>query len=293
MQAATGEWRPPAWLDQRAYPFDHHFFDAGPGRLHYVDEGEGRPVLFLHGNPTWSFLYRHLVDGLSDGYRCIAPDYLGFGLSEKPTGWSYRPSAHAVTIERLVADLDVEDVVLVVHDWGGPIGASFAAGHPEKVAGFVVMNSWTWPLDDWRPRAFSRALGGRVGRYLIRERNLFADRVMRAAFADDATLARVHDQYLRPLATPDDRQGSWVFPRELTGSRSWLETLWRERDRFAGKPALLAWGTRDIAFGTDDLRLWQALFPDADTLRFDVGHYVAEEVGPALAEPVWKFLDGL
>ncbi len=287
------EWRPPAWLDQGAYPFDHEFFDAGPGRMHYVDEGEGQPVLFLHGNPTWSFLYRHLIAGLSGDYRCVAPDYLGFGLSEKPRGWSYRPSAHAVTVERLAAALDLKDVVLVVHDWGGPIGASYAAGHPENVAGFVVQNSFAWPAEDLQARVFSRALGGHVGHYLVRQHNLFADRVMPALFADRSKLARVHDQYRRPLATPDDREASWVLPREVTGSRAWLETLWRQRTGFAGKPALIAWGTRDPAFGTAERRRWEALFPDADLIRFDVGHYVAEEVGPTLVDPVWKFLDGL
>ena len=291
--ALTEEWRPPGWLDREAYPFDHQFFDAGPGRMHYVDEGEGQPILFLHGNPTWSFLYRHLIAGLSGEYRCVAPDYLGFGLSEKPRGWSYRPSAHARTIERLVADLDLEDLVLVVHDWGGPIGASLAAGHPEKVRGFVVQNTFAWPLDSIRMRAFSRALGGRVAHPLVRRYNVFADHVMRVAFADRSKLAPVHDQYLRPLATPDDREGSWVFPRELTGSRRWLETLWQQRDRWAGKPALLAWGTQDFTFGDDALRRWQALFPDADTIRFEVGHYVAEEVGQRLVDPVWKFLNGL
>ncbi|NBC18401.1 MAG: alpha/beta fold hydrolase, partial [Bacteroidetes bacterium] len=90
--------------------------------MHYVDEGDGPPVLMLHGNPTWSFLYRHLVRGLSDRYRCVAPDYLGFGLSDKPPGWTYRPVDHARHIAHLIDTLALRDLTLVVQDWGGPIG---------------------------------------------------------------------------------------------------------------------------------------------------------------------------
>lgn len=189
--------------------------------------------------------------------------------------------------------LGLEGVVLVVHDWGGPIGVSYAVQHPENVAGFVVQNSFAWPAEGLRERAFSRALGSRVGRHLVRQHNLFAAEVMPRLFADPAKLEAVHDQYLGPLATPDDREASWVFPREITRSREWLASLWRQREAFAGTPGRICWGTRDPAFSTGDRRRWEALLPDADTLRFDVGHYVAEEVGPRLVDPVWNFLDGL
>ena len=261
--------------------------------MHYVDEGEGRPVLLLHGNPTWSFLYRKLIRRLSDDYRCVAPDYLGFGLSEKPRDWSYRPEDHAATVERLIGELDLSDPTLVVHDWGGPIGLSYALGRPENVDSLVVANSFAWPVEDRSTRLFGRVLGSRLGRFLIRRCNVFADDVMRIAVANERALTPVHDHYLGPMADPDDREGSRILARELRGSEAWLRGLWERRGAVAGKPALLCWGMRDPAFGVHDLRRWEALFPDARTVEFGgVGHFVPEEAGDAMAAEVEAFLAG-
>ena len=114
--------------------------------LHYIDEGRGDPVVMVHGTPTWSFLYRHVVKGLSKNYRCIAPDHIGFGLSDKPQGWSYTIEAQAKNLQVLLDSLDLEDITLVVHDFGGPIGLSYAIENPEKVSRLVIMNTWLWSL---------------------------------------------------------------------------------------------------------------------------------------------------
>ena len=136
----TNEEEYPAWLNRARYPFNSYRLDLPDGRVHYVDEGEGRPVILLHGNPTWSFLYRHLIAGLSNEYRCTAPDLLGFDLSEKPVDFSYRPVAHARVVERLIEALDLSGTVVVGHDWGGPLGLDYATRHPDTVAGLVAMN---------------------------------------------------------------------------------------------------------------------------------------------------------
>lgn len=284
----------PDWLDREAYPFDSHYHDHPEGRVHYVDEGEGRPVVTLHGNPTWSFLYRELVRGLRDDYRAVAPDYLGFGLSEKPPGFSYRPPDHAAVVADLIDHLGLEDVTLVVHDWGGPIGLHYAAEHPENVRALVVTNTFMWPIEDAAGRAFAALLGGPLGRVLCERYNAFARYVMKLGVADRSRLPpAVHDQYLRPLATAEERTGTWVFPRELVGSRDWLADLWGRRSRVADLPALLVWGMRDVAFDRDDLRRWQALFPDARTVELgDASHYLHEEKGAETVEPIREFLAG-
>ena len=289
-EATTGAGGTPAWLDRGEYPFESHYTELGPGRLHYVDEGEGHPILMLHGNPTWSFLYRHLISGLSGEYRCIAPDYFGFGLSDKPRGWSYRPADHAAVVAEFVDELGLGDFTLVVHDWGGPIGLSYALDRPENVDSLVIQNTFMWPAERRSMRLLGLFLGSPIGRFLIREHNLFADEIMRIGFSNGRVLAPVHDQYLAPLATPDDRTASWVFPRELRGSREWLADLWERRAAIAGKPALVCWGTADAAFGVGDLRRWEALFPAARTVTFDAGHYVADEAGHAMVPEIRSFL---
>ncbi len=232
----------PDWLDREAYPFESHWFDvpaavgAGAARMHYVDEGCGPPVLMLHGNPTWSFLYRHLVRGLSSRHRCIAPDYLGFGLSDKPVhhlplprrerggvrgskgregppepcGWSYLPADHAACVAALAESLRLENATLVVQDWGGPIGLSLALDRPERIRRLVILNTWMWPVGgDLHFEMFSRLLGSPVGRELVLRLNVFARVVMPAAYADRRKLTRrIHGQYLAPLARPSDRVGS-------------------------------------------------------------------------------------
>jgi haloalkane dehalogenase len=287
----------PDWVDREAFPFESQFRHLDAGRVHYVDEGDpdAPPVLMLHGNPTWSFLYRHVIRELADDYRCLALDYLGFGLSDKPLDFSYEPADHARVVTDFVEALGLEDLTLVVQDWGGPIGLDYATRYPTNVRALVVLNTWLWPVEDDRSmRLFSRVLGSRVGRLLIRRFNLFARWVMPAAYADRSRLTPdVHEQYLRPLSTPADREASWVFPRELLGSEVWLDSLWHRRDAIADKPALFAFGMQDAAFaGT--LPRWRGLFPDARVVEYDdAGHYLQEEKGPELGREIRAFLDGL
>jgi haloalkane dehalogenase len=288
-----------SWVDRRAYPFETDCVDLSAGSVHYVDEGPEDPagtLLFLHGNPTWSFLYREPIRALADEYRCVAPDYLGFGLSEKPADFSYRPEDHAAVIEEFVETLDLTDLILVVHDWGGPIGLSYALDHPENVRGVVVQNTFVWPVDDQRwSRTFAWLGGGPIGRRLCERYDAFARVVMPLAFADRSRFTDdVRDQYLAPHADREDRTGTWVFPREIVGETDWLASLWERRETLADLPALLVWGMRDPAFGTGPLRTFQALFRGSETVELDdVGHYVAEEAGDRLADAMRRFLDDL
>ncbi|MEW6602891.1 MAG: alpha/beta fold hydrolase, partial [Nitrospirota bacterium] len=122
-----------SWIDRKEYPFKSHSLELEMGRMHYVDEGTGEPLVMVHGNPTWSFVYRHLINGLSKDYRCIAMDHIGFGLSDKPQNWSYYPEDHAKNFDIFIERLDLHNITLVVQDWGGPIGLSYAVNHPENV----------------------------------------------------------------------------------------------------------------------------------------------------------------
>jgi len=137
----------PAWLDRAAYPFVTRHEALPAGRMHVVDEGAGPPAVMVHGNPTWSFVYRHLILRLRDRHRCVAMDHLGFGLSDKPRGWSYLPEDHAANLTTLIERLDVRDVTLVLQNWGGPLGLSNATAHTKNVARLVILSTWAWPVD--------------------------------------------------------------------------------------------------------------------------------------------------
>lgn len=282
----------PAWLDRTRYPFAAQYLDLPAGRMHYVDEGDGPAVVMVHGNPTWSFLYRHLIRHLRPRYCCVAPDLLGFGLSDKPPDWSYQPQEHAANLAALIEHLGLSDLTLVVHDWGGPIGLSYAIEHPERVRRLVILNTWMWPLrSEPYYRAFSGLVGGPVGRFLTRRFNFFARVVMKKVYGDEARLTEaIHQHYLRPLGTPAERIGSAVFPKQMVACSAWLESLWARRSRLDPMPKMFVWGMKDVGFRSKELAQWTQSFPDARIVRLaDVGHYVQEEAPDRLNEAIDAF----
>lgn len=281
------------WIDRNEYPFASHHFQTAAGKLHYVDEGSGQPVVMLHGNPTWSFLYRKLIKQLRPNYHCIAPDHLGFGLSDKPLDWSYLPEGHAKNLAALIDHLELKNVTLVVQDWGGPIGMHYAVTHPDNVARLIVMNTWAWPVNrDFHYVSFSAFMGGPIGRLLIRKRNFFAGTFMRSAFGDKSKLStEAHQHYLRALPTAEDRKGCYVFPKQIVASTPWLEQLWSSIAVLKDKPTLFVWGMKDVAFREQELKQWQNALPNSLTLRLNtVGHFVQEEAPEELGEAVNAFL---
>jgi haloalkane dehalogenase len=139
------------------FPFESQWFDSGAGRIHYVDEGAGQPILMLHGNPTWSFLYRRVIEELGGQFRCVAVDLPGFGLSDRPAGYGYTPAEQAAVVGELLRELDLRDLIVMAHDWGGPIGLSAAAAAPQRAFGLVLGNTWFWPADR-RAGLFSRVM---------------------------------------------------------------------------------------------------------------------------------------
>lgn len=282
-----------SWIDRKEYPFAPHRFEVSAGSLHYVDEGEGQPVVMIHGNPTWSFLYRHLIKSLRSEYRCVAMDHIGFGLSDKPKKWSYFPEDHAINLTQFIEGLELKNVTLAVQDWGGPIGLSYAVSHPKNVSRLIIMNSWAWPVNrDPYYIAFSGFMGGPMGRMLIRRFNFFAKSIMRQAFGDKSKLTTAaHQHYLKALPTPGDRQGCLVFPKRIIDSTPWLDRIWNHISVLRDKPTLIVWGMKDIAFREKELNRWEQAFPDARTVRLEsVGHFVQEEAPDQLAEAVAAFL---
>lgn len=279
----------PAWLDRAEYPFAAHTIEVDGGQMHYLDEGSGPVLLFVHGTPTWTFEYRHVIKRLSAGFRCIAPDHIGFGLSAKPAGWGYRPEDHARNLRLLIDRLELHDIIMIVHDFGGPIGLAYAIDRPENIAGLVVSNTWLWSLDsDWKTALPLRIMGGSLGRFLYRRFNFSPRVILPAAWANRVTLTdAVLRHYTGVHQTPTDREALHGLARAGLGSSAWYESLWQRRDRLREIPIFLLWGMRDPAFGAAYLARFRELFQDADARELqDIGHFVAEEAPAALAEAV-------
>lgn len=285
----------PPWLDRKAYPFDSRELAlAGGARMHYVDEGNGAPILFVHGTPSWSFEWRHLIRGLSHDYRCVAPDLLGFGLSSRPRDFPYTPAAHAGALAEFVERLDLRDLTLVVHDFGGPIGLPLALAERSRVRRVVIINTWMWSLaGDREIERAGRLLGGPLGRFLYRWANLSLRAILPAAWADRRKLTpAIHAQYLAPFADRWARGAVlWPLAHALLGSSGWYESLWARRDRLSQLPVLLVWGMRDPAFGPGFLERWAESIPGATGVELPVGHWPHEEAPAAVLQAIRSFLD--
>lgn len=283
------------WPDRALYPFESRYLDMECGRVHYVDEGSGPVLLMVHGTPTWSFLYRRLIAELSQDHRVIALDHLGFGLSDRPARWGYRPEDHARNLEALIEQLGLHDVTLVVHDFGGPIGLAYASRHPDNVRALVLFNTWMWSLRGTSTARLGKLMGSAFGRMLYERFNISPRLLIPMAFGDRRNLSKpVHRQYVAAFANPAERHAPWVLARELIGSSEWYDALWQQRAKLAVKPALLLWGMKDPAFGPDALARWKAALPLARCVEFpDAGHFVQEEAPEAAAREIRSFVAAL
>jgi haloalkane dehalogenase len=279
------------WIDRNEYPFQPHFLDLEMGRMHYVDEGQGRALVMVHGTPTWSFLFRHLIKGLSTQYRCIAPDHLGFGLSDKPADGSYRPEDHAQNLSQLIESLGLKEITLLVHDFGGPIGLSYALEHPDNVKQLILSNTWMWSLrGDPHFERPGKWLGGSVGRWLY-ERCNFGVQIMMKRLSGSRLSDTSLRHYSGALSAPEGRHASWVLARELIGSSDWFAGLMRQNERIKDIPTLILWGLRDRALPKKLLQNWSLLMTHAKITTFaDAGHFVFEDQGAALCPLIAGFL---
>lgn len=268
------------WLDRSLYPFRSRWLDTPDGRMHYVDEGTGPTVLMVHGTPTWSFLYRDLIAELARDHRVVAVDHLGFGLSDKPEDAPYRPADHAARLGRLVDDLDLRDVTVVAHDFGGPVALSRVIEEPERYRAVALMNTWMWSLAGTSAERASRFFSTSLGKLVYTRLNFSPRVLLKAAFADRTKLTpAVHRHYLRPFPERARRTAPWVLARELGASGDWFEALLERRKPLEDKPVVLLWGMKDPLLGPDYLERWKATLPTARVVEYaGAGHFVAEEV---------------
>jgi haloalkane dehalogenase len=270
------------------FPFQSRWHESDGIRIHYVDEGSGPPVLMCHGNPTWSFLYRNVITGLRDYFRCVAVDYPGFGLSDRPDGYSYTAAEHSGVVGGLIDQLGLHGLIVMGQDWGGPIGLSVATRRAERVAGLVAMNTWYWPADRFAMKAFSRVMSSGPMQRRILEQNFFVERLIPRGTSRELSDEEM-DHYRGVQPAPAAREGIAVFPRQILDASPWLGELARRVPQtLSDKPIVLIWGLRDRAFGARKvLERWHSDFPDAElhTLA-DANHFIQEDAPDDIAEAV-------
>jgi haloalkane dehalogenase len=281
----------PAWVPDDLYPFESHYADVAGARVHYLDEGSGPPLLLLHGNPTWSFLYRDIVAGLRDRYRCIAVDHPGFGLSSPAPGYGFTPAEHAGVLEARVVALDLSGVTLMVQDCGGPIGFAVATRRPDRFRAFVIGNTWAWPKSDHGTQLFSRMLGGPIGRRLILNRNVFIERILPGGVRRRTLSDAEMNAYRGPFPTPGSRRPIAVLPHHILASGPFLAEIEGSLGGLRDRPALIAWPTKDVAFGERERKRWEQVFPDHRTVLLEgAGHFMQEDAAPEIVAAIrdWR-----
>ena len=251
-------------------------------------------LLFVHGNPNWSFGYRKLIQHFSKKYRCVAIDHIGFGLSDKPLEASYLPQFHFENLEWFIRELGLKDVIIFMHDWGSPISISYAEQNPENVKGIVAFNGWFWSVKNNRTlKTFSKFLGSSLGRNLCEHFNFFPKVLMKSDVGDKNRFSKaVHEHYIKPFPKPETRKGTWVFPKSFLSEDNWLAGLWERRNRISHIPVLLLWGMKDKGFPEPFLEGWKTTFIKNTVVKFDYsGHNSPEEIGEGAIPFVEQFVE--
>ena len=284
------------------YAFDSHFADIGGQRLHYLDEGQGEPVVMVHGNPNWSYYWRNLIPALSDRYRCLALDHIGCGLSDKPDD-----SAYEYSLAQRVRDFDAwlqslqltQPINLVVHDWGGMIGSAWAVRNPERIARLVVLNTGAFPLPAAKPVPWQLQLARTplLGALLVRGFSAFSRGAVRSCVTRTPMPKAVGDAYCAPYDSWAHRIAVHRFVQDIplqASDRSMpvvAETA-AGLQKLEHHPMLIGWGERDFVFDQHFLQEWLVRFPRAELHRYpDCGHYILEDAPDQLIPLIRTFLD--
>ena len=284
------------------YPFNGKRLDINGLGYHYLDEGTGAPVVMLHGNPSWSFYYRNLVLALRDRYRCIVPDHIGCGLSDKPGDdrYEYTLTRRVDDLELLLETLGVtENITLVVHDWGGMIGMAYAVRHPKRIVRLVILNTGAFHLPKTKPFP----LGLRIcrdtvlGTLLVRGFNAFSVGASYVGCKRNPMSPELRSLYQLPYNSWQNRIATLRFVQDIPlspGNRGYdlVSAVSDGIGQFSNLPMLICWGEQDFVFDRHFLAEWQQRFQDAELHSYpDCGHYILEDAKEEVVPLISRFLD--
>jgi haloalkane dehalogenase len=270
------------------FPFAPHYLDLEHVRMHFVDVGAGEPVVLLHGDPTWSYLYRSFIPRLAQRARCVVPDHMGMGKSGVPAEpFPYRLHHHVANLERLLLTLDLRGITLVLHDWGGPVGLGFAVRHPARIKRLVLMNTWgsaAWPGAPL-PRLLEIIRSPRGEAFVLAKNGYVKPALLGTTARPERLTDAVLDAYLAPFPTPDSRRALLCWSRDIPfgvddPSYAEMERIERGLDQFSAVPVLLVWGMQDPVLPPTVLRTWQKTYPHAVTCEIEEASHFLQEDAP-------------
>ena len=282
------------------YPFQSRYINICGYKLHYLEEGNGDPVLMLHGNPSWSFYYRNLVQSLSPFYHCLVPDHIGMGYSDKPgdDAYNYTLSRRVKDLEEFLDAKDInQNITLILHDWGGIIGMSYACRHPEAIKKIVILNTAAFHLPEGKHfpffLRFTRTL---PGEFLVRAFNSFSVGATRIGVQRTRMTKEVRRAYTAPYNSWKNRIAILRFIQDIPLKKEdpafdLVMDVQNNLHLFHNTPVLIAWGMKDQVFDKDFLNKWMEYLPQAWVYRFDdCGHYILEDAREEVGQLIVDFL---
>ncbi|HZR44758.1 MAG TPA: alpha/beta fold hydrolase [Ktedonobacteraceae bacterium] len=282
------------------FPFAPHYHTINGFEMHFVDEGNGEPVVLLHGDPTWGYLYRRFISPLSQSRRCIVPDHMGMGKSGiSQELYPFRLQHHIANLETLLLRLDLRNITLVLHDWGGPVGLGFAIRHPERIKRLVLLN--TWAFAPWPGGPFPRLLEiirSNKGERFVLEKNGYLEAALQGTTHHRENLKpTVMEAYTAPFPIPSSRLALLCWTRDIPinetdYSYATMKQIEQGLSQFTQIPVLLIWGMRDPVLPESVLRIWQHLYPQAITHKIeDASHFLQEDAPEQIVHWIAEFLE--
>ena len=274
-------------------PFSPHYIKLEQGTIHYIDEGTGEVLLFVHGTPTWSYLYRNLITHFKNHYRCIATDNLGFGLSTSSPGFPGTPEAHSEVLSNFIQTLDLNHITLIVHDFGGPIGLAAGIENNPRIKRVVAFNTWLWETKT-NPEAqkANKILQTWIGKFLYINMNFSVNVLLKKAFYNKKKLtASLFKAYKFPFLTRKSRHSALQLGKSLMGSSDWYDEQYQQIGKLKHLPWLFIWGEKDPYLGNRELIKWKEVLPEATYKLVDAGHFVQEEQPEKAIQHLETFLN--
>jgi haloalkane dehalogenase len=280
VRSAAPAVRDQSWFDREGYPFESRYLDLPEGKLHYLDEGSGPPVVFVHGTPSFSYDFRALVGALRSRYRCIALDHLGFGLSDRPAAIDDPLALHTRNLRFLLDALGVDRYALVAHDFGGPIALPLATAAPERLRALCLMNTWAWSMtEDPEFSKIRRVAGSGLMRFLYLYANFSARVMAKSSWGTRAPLTRNRHRHFTALfPNRASRIGTWAFAKSLVTEDERYDAIGARLGALAGVPSLVVWGMADKFVGAPHLARWKRELSHARFVELEnVGHFPEDE----------------
>jgi len=286
---------------QSLLPFESHFLDRNGHQLHYINEGQGEPVVMVHGNPSWCYYFRNLVSALSANHQCIVPDHIGCGISDKPNDpdYDYTLNNRIDDLEALLDSLGItENITLVCHDWGGMIGTGFAARHPQRIKRLVYLNTAAFHLPQSKPFPWALWICREtlLGTLLVRGLNAFSSAASYVGVKRKPMDKTIREAYVAPFNSWKNRISTIRFVQDIPlkpGDRNFdlVTDIGDSLAKFSNVPTLICFGLQDFVFDKHFLAEWRVRMPHAEVHEFeDCGHYILEDASDDVIELIQGFI---